>query len=98
MLNSFPKFETRDLPGVKIYLERKGELPQGLVFGLAAKRSDRETSNGCVLVKKVNDFAVIEHEVLHKAKFKLFISVFVLSVNPPTIGSLIASQNLDIFN
>ena len=25
-----------DLPGVKIYLERKGELPQGLVFGLAA--------------------------------------------------------------
>jgi len=36
MLNSFPKFETRDLPGVKIYLQRKGELPQGLVFGLAA--------------------------------------------------------------
>lgn len=48
MLNSFPKYETRDLPGLKIYLERKGELPQGLVFGLAAiityykggKRSD----------------------------------------------------------
>ena len=48
MLNSFPKYETRDLPGVKIYLKRKGELPQGLVFGLAAiityykggKRSD----------------------------------------------------------
>ncbi|MDD6553149.1 MAG: tagaturonate reductase [Prevotellaceae bacterium] len=36
MLNSFPKYNTRDLPGVKIYLERKGELPQGLVFGLAA--------------------------------------------------------------
>ena len=36
MLNSFPKFETRDLPGLKTYLERKGELPQGLVFGLAA--------------------------------------------------------------
>jgi tagaturonate reductase len=36
MLNSFPKFETRDLPGVKIYLQRKGELPKGLVFGLAA--------------------------------------------------------------
>ncbi len=36
MLNSFPKYETRDLPGVKTYLERKGELPQGLVFGLAA--------------------------------------------------------------
>lgn len=36
MLNSFPKYQTRDLPGVKTYLERKGVLPQGLVFGLAA--------------------------------------------------------------
>lgn len=35
MLNSFPKFKTRDLPGLKIYLERKGELPKGLVLGLA---------------------------------------------------------------
>ncbi len=36
MLNSFPKYQTRDLPGVKTYLQRKGELPKGLVFGLAA--------------------------------------------------------------
>lgn len=36
MLNSFPKYETRDLPGVKTYLKRKGKLPEGLVFGLAA--------------------------------------------------------------
>ncbi len=36
MLNSFPKYETRDLPGVKVYLQRKGQLPKGLVFGLAA--------------------------------------------------------------
>jgi tagaturonate reductase len=36
MLNSFPKFQARDLPGVKTYLERKGQLPEGLVFGLAA--------------------------------------------------------------
>ncbi|MCQ2154750.1 MAG: tagaturonate reductase, partial [Bacteroidales bacterium] len=35
MLNSFPKFKTRDLPGVKTYLARKGELPKGLVLGLA---------------------------------------------------------------
>ncbi len=35
MLNSFPKFKTRDLPGLKTYLERKGSLPQGLVLGLA---------------------------------------------------------------
>lgn len=36
MLNSFPKFKARDLPGLKIYLERKGELPAALVLGLAA--------------------------------------------------------------
>jgi tagaturonate reductase len=35
MLNSFPKYKTRDLPGLKIYLERTGELPAGLVLGLA---------------------------------------------------------------
>ncbi|MDE6205458.1 MAG: tagaturonate reductase, partial [Duncaniella sp.] len=31
-----PKYQTRDLPGLKVYLERKGELPKGLVLGLAA--------------------------------------------------------------
>lgn len=36
MLNSFPKYKTRDLPALKIYLERKGVLPAGLVLGLAA--------------------------------------------------------------
>ena len=36
MLNSFPKYETRDLPGLKTYLARKGGLPKGLVLGLAA--------------------------------------------------------------
>ena len=36
MLNSFPKFKTRDLPGLKTYLQRKGTLPKGLVLGLAA--------------------------------------------------------------
>ena len=36
MLNAFPKFATRDLPGLKEYLRRKGTLPSGIVFGLAA--------------------------------------------------------------
>lgn len=36
MLNSFPKYQTRDLPGLKTYLQRKGKLPEGLVLGLAA--------------------------------------------------------------
>lgn len=35
MLNSFPKYKTRDLPGLKTYLNRKGTLPKGLVLGLA---------------------------------------------------------------
>lgn len=36
MLNSFPKFKTRDLPGLKIYHDRKGTLPKCIVLGLAA--------------------------------------------------------------
>jgi tagaturonate reductase len=36
MLNSFAKYKTRDLPGLKTYLQRKGKLPEGLVLGLAA--------------------------------------------------------------
>lgn len=36
MLNAFPKFATRDLPGLKEYYKRKGELPKGIVMGLAA--------------------------------------------------------------
>lgn len=36
MHNSFPKFKTRDLPGLKIYHDRKGTLPKCIVLGLAA--------------------------------------------------------------
>jgi tagaturonate reductase len=36
MLNSFSKFKTRDLPGLKIYQQRKDSLPKGIVLGLAA--------------------------------------------------------------
>ncbi len=36
MLNSFPKFVTRDLPALKTYFERRGTLPKGIVLGLAA--------------------------------------------------------------
>ncbi|KAA6340507.1 tagaturonate reductase [termite gut metagenome] len=36
MLNSFAKYKTRDLPGLKTYLRRRGKLPEGLVLGLAA--------------------------------------------------------------
>lgn len=36
MLNSFPKFAARDLPGLKAFLHIKGTLPRCLVLGLAA--------------------------------------------------------------
>ena len=36
MLNSFPKYSTRDLPALKRYFERRGSLPAALVLGLAA--------------------------------------------------------------
>jgi tagaturonate reductase len=36
MLNSFPKYQTRDLPALKTYLKRRDTLPRGLVVGLAA--------------------------------------------------------------
>lgn len=36
MLNSFPKFKTRDLPALKKYFNINGVLPDGLVLGLAA--------------------------------------------------------------
>lgn len=36
MLNSFSKFKTRDLPALKKYYDVKGELPKGIVLGLAS--------------------------------------------------------------
>lgn len=36
MLNSFSKFKTRDLPGLKTYFSLKGSLPNGILLGLAA--------------------------------------------------------------
>ena len=39
--------------------DKAKELLRERGLAIAAKRSDRETSNGCVLVKKVNDFAAI---------------------------------------
>ena len=36
MLNSFAKYKTRDLPGLKTFIERNGCLPEGLTLGLAA--------------------------------------------------------------
>ena len=54
MLNSFPKYQTRDLPGLKTYLERKGELPKGLVLGLAAiityYKGGKRASDGAEIV------------------------------------------------
>ena len=40
-------------------MDRAVELVRERGLAIAAKRSDRETSNGCVLVKKSNDFAAM---------------------------------------
>ena len=65
MLNSFPNTKTRDLPGPKTYLKRKGSLPQGLVLGLAGiityykggKRGDTEIvpADDAAIVKLLQD-------------------------------------------
>ncbi len=80
MLNSFSKFKTRDLPGLKTYVKRKGKLPTGLVLGLAGiityykggKRGndiiipkDDQTIIGLLTsVWKTNNFRLIAQDVL----------------------------------
>lgn len=45
MLNSFPKYKTRDLPGLKTYLERKGSLPRAwCLASLQSSLTTREES------------------------------------------------------
>jgi len=61
MLNSFPKYKTRDLPGLKTYLERKGELPKGLVLGLAGITTYYKGGfRGDVEIVPNDDAAIIE--------------------------------------
>ena len=61
MLNSFPKYKTRDLPGLKTYLERKGELPEGLVLGLAGITTYyKGGKRGDVEIVPNDDAAIIE--------------------------------------
>ena len=63
MLNAFSKFATRDLPGLKEYLQRENRLPKGIVFGLAAlityyKGGHREDG---APVTPADDVTVMEH-------------------------------------
>ena len=58
-------------------------------LAIAAKRSDRETSNGCLLVKKVDDFAAmvaVKCETDFVAKNETFTS-FVEAVNAAALAS-----------
>ncbi len=66
MLNSFPKFKTRDLPGLKIYLKRKGSLPSGIILGLAAMITYyRGGKRGDIEIVPNDDQAIID--VLNQA-------------------------------
>jgi mannitol-1-phosphate/altronate dehydrogenase len=61
MLNSFPKYKTRDLPGLKTYLERKGQLPKGLVLGLAGIITYYKVGfRGDVEIVPNDDVAIVE--------------------------------------
>jgi len=59
MLNAFPKYKTRVLPSLKVYVARRGCLPQGMVLGLAALCVYYRggTQGGCVCAP--NDEAAI---------------------------------------
>ena len=53
--------KTRDLPGLKTYLERKGELPEGLVLGLAGITTYyKGGKRGDVEIVPNDDAAIIE--------------------------------------
>ncbi|GHU99976.1 altronate oxidoreductase [Bacteroidia bacterium] len=61
MLNSFSKYRTRDLPGLKKYLALHGELPRGLALGLAAIIAYyRGGKRGSETIAPNDDAAVVE--------------------------------------
>ena len=66
MLNSFPKYETRDLPGLKVYLERKRRVAQRAGIRLAAiityykgyVRTDERNPNRMIPPKTFNCYRI----------------------------------------
>ncbi|MDP4089560.1 MAG: tagaturonate reductase [Bacillota bacterium] len=59
-LNSMSKYETRDLPTLLEYLKRKGELPQKLVFSLAALIEFYKGKRGEEDIKLVDDSDILD--------------------------------------
>ncbi|MFU0825589.1 tagaturonate reductase [Clostridium sp.] len=59
-LNSMSKFETRDLPSLLEYVNRKGELPKKLVFSLAALIEFYKGKRGEEDIKLADDDDILE--------------------------------------
>ncbi len=58
-LNSISKFKTRDLPSLLHYVERKGELPERLVFSLSALISFYRGRRGEETIQLVDDADIL---------------------------------------
>lgn len=59
-LNSMSKFETRDLPSLLTYVERKGTLPKKLVFSLASLISFYKGKRGEEAIALADDDHILE--------------------------------------
>jgi tagaturonate reductase len=59
-LNSMSKFETRDLPSLLEYINRKGELPKKLVFSLAALIEFYKGKRGEKDIKLADDADILD--------------------------------------
>jgi tagaturonate reductase len=68
-LNSMSKFETRDLPSLLEYISRKGELPERLVFSLAALIEFYKGKRGEEDIKLADDADILD---LYKLAWESF--------------------------
>ncbi|WP_411679179.1 tagaturonate reductase [Clostridium thailandense] len=68
-LNSMSKFETRDLPSLLEYINRKGEIPKKLVFSLAALIEFYKGKRGEEEIKLADDAEILD---LYKATWESY--------------------------
>ena len=77
--------ESEDMDGAVAYLRKKGQA-------VAAKRSDREASEGCVLVKAENGFGAI---IAAAGKAAHLAGAIAANTTLPVIGIPVKSSTLD---
>lgn len=72
-LNSMSKYKTRDLPSVLEYIQRKQELPEKLVFSLAALISFYKGKRGAEAIQLADDKEILD---LFKSQWGTFDGTF----------------------